>query len=439
MSQSHPFSTDRPIVAKADDRLGRASFANALASAIATWRERDSIVVGVYGPWGVGKTSLKNLVLEQLRLDKDHPDVLEFNPWPYDDDALPRAFFTQLSGSIRRWDTGKAARKLAAWLRSYSAAVTVGEKVTRGLPAAVPAVLGLLGLVGLGSSALTGFLALPFLTTASALLILIAGALATSRAFSEALADMISRARVDPDIDVSELKERIAEKLKKRKRPVLVVMDDIDRLETADIRRLFTLVKTNGDFPNVIYLLLFQRDIVERALAKDDAQSGRSYLEKIVQVAVDVPQPLSEEIHKILFAGLNRVLGARLQGRAFDEVRWGNVFVSGLSGYFDSLRAVNRFLSTLEFHFSLLSATGTLEVDPVDLIAVETLRLFEPDVYSALRGAKQLITTRRVFAPARPHGSDAVSLPFDCHPHAGGRRGGVGSSSSAKGRRTLAS
>ena len=37
-----------------------------LARAIAAWRERDSLVVALYGGWGSGKTSIKNMTLETL-------------------------------------------------------------------------------------------------------------------------------------------------------------------------------------------------------------------------------------------------------------------------------------------------------------------------------------------------------------------------------------
>lgn len=388
----HAFSADRPITGRTGDRLGRAAFAGALANALRSWTGRESIVVGVYGPWGVGKTSLKNLVLEDLRSTGAGPEILEFNPWEYDNLALQRRFFDQLGRALRRKDPSSGARRLAEQLRSYGMAIGVGEKVVSFLPAAVPMFLALLGVIGLGSTGLAAWLSVPVIATASTVLIVIAGLLGISRKLSQWLADMASKRALKQERTAPELKEDIARLLRKRARAVLVVMDDVDRLESAEVRRLFQLVKVNADFPNVIYLLLFQRDVVERALGQDDAQPGRKFLEKIVQVPFDVPQPLAEEIHQILIDGLNRILDPHLKERRFDKTRWANIFVPGLSGYFDSLRPVHRFLATLEFHFGLLSRTGTLEVDPIDLVAVEALRVFEPEVHGALRGAKDLLT-----------------------------------------------
>ena len=46
------FSPDRPIESESDDLLGRSTFARKLAEAINAWRERDSLVVALFGPWG---------------------------------------------------------------------------------------------------------------------------------------------------------------------------------------------------------------------------------------------------------------------------------------------------------------------------------------------------------------------------------------------------
>lgn len=389
----HPFSADRPIQTRSEDRLGRLGFAEALAASISSWRGRDSIAIGVYGPWGSGKTSIKNLTIEKLNTTADRPEILEFNPWQYRDfEALRRAFFDDLGKVVRRKDSA-TAQTLARQLKSYSEVLSVGEAMTGGLPKTVPIVLGALGLVGLGSSGIAATLALPWVATGSTALLALAGGISMSRKFSDWLADWLIKRSANRERSAPELKKEISNRLAERTQPVLVVMDDVDRLRAEEIRHLLQLVKVNADFPNVSYLLLFQRDIVERALGEGEAQPGRLFLEKIVQVPFDIPAPRPEDLHSILYAGLDRLLESHPTGRHFDSTRWANVFSPGLRHCFGSLRDVNRLLSTLEFQFGLLSATGTLEVDPIDLIAMETLRVFEPEVFHGLRGAKELVTS----------------------------------------------
>jgi hypothetical protein len=72
--------------------------------------------------------------------------------------------------------------------------------------------------------------------------------------------------------------------LRALKKPILIVMDDVDRLSIDEVMLLFQLVKASADFPNMVYLLLFQRDIVEKSLQDGAPTSAREFLEKIVQV-----------------------------------------------------------------------------------------------------------------------------------------------------------
>src|SRR3989442_13176396 len=60
------FSPDLPIASASEDRLNRSSFASALATAIRNWNQGSSLVVALYGDWGSGKSSVKNMVLESL-------------------------------------------------------------------------------------------------------------------------------------------------------------------------------------------------------------------------------------------------------------------------------------------------------------------------------------------------------------------------------------
>ena len=77
----HHFSADRPIASRAADLLGRSAFSGSLASAIKGWKGRDSLVIALYGPWGSGKSSIKNMLLEELRESKEGcPSIVEFNP-----------------------------------------------------------------------------------------------------------------------------------------------------------------------------------------------------------------------------------------------------------------------------------------------------------------------------------------------------------------------
>jgi len=85
------FAPDAPIETGKEDLLGRNAFAVAFAKAIASFSGEESFVIGIHGKWGSGKSSILNLVVEQIgkqNVDKSESarlHVLRFNPWNFAD------------------------------------------------------------------------------------------------------------------------------------------------------------------------------------------------------------------------------------------------------------------------------------------------------------------------------------------------------------------
>jgi ATPase subunit of ABC transporter with duplicated ATPase domains len=104
------------------DDLGRKTFVKNLATVIRTYGKSDSLTIGLYGPWGCGKSSLLNFVVEDLAADADSIATLRFNPWNFSQqDTLVSTFFASLSSLIKRSDKSKRAKKVAAILDTFSA------------------------------------------------------------------------------------------------------------------------------------------------------------------------------------------------------------------------------------------------------------------------------------------------------------------------------
>lgn len=134
-SQADWFSADRSIVSRAEDRLGCNRFAAALASAVRGWKGRDSLVIALYGPWGTGKSSIENMVVEALRENAAAASVIDFNPGRVANRTQPReAFFDEIGIALGKGSvgTGKDKKRVlgrwqrcAARLRSLITAVGV--------------------------------------------------------------------------------------------------------------------------------------------------------------------------------------------------------------------------------------------------------------------------------------------------------------------------
>jgi predicted KAP-like P-loop ATPase len=213
-----------------------------------------------------------------------------------------------------------------------------------------------------------------------------------------------------PEPSLHDFKRLISDDMRKLKRPLLVVIDDIDRLTTDEIREVFQLVKANADFPNLIYLLLFDREIVAGALNSIAGGRGHEFLDKIIQALFHVPQPSIKSVHQVLFKGLDAQLAEAGVGERWETPRWGRVWSGGLSAYFSNLRSVYRFLGSFAFQVSQMRHGKTFELNPLDLIILETLRLFEPALYEALPSRREVLTTGHV---ARVYGEKELEAALN--------------------------
>jgi predicted KAP-like P-loop ATPase len=362
-------SSDRPISSLTEDALGRGGFAVALANAFIQWHGEDSLVVALYGPWGSGKSSLKNMILEMIRRHVDRPAIVEFNPWAWSGrDRLFSAFFDEVGIAIGKGSDTKEAKALASRWRKYGARLSFAGT-------AIAAIKN-------GTQAL-GIPLVP---------LILEGVSSGAKQASE-LAEGAAKAHeaASEEEPLDELKRSLSESLGGLKAPLMVVMDDVDRLTKEEVRLLFQLIKVNADFPRVVYFLLFDRGVIEKALDGEGGSSGRDYMEKIVQAGFDLPKHDQADLDNMLCQGLNRLLNFQGAERTFDMDRWGKLHHYGLRPMLGTPRDVNRFLSSISFTIGLFFRERTLEVNIIDLIGIEVLRLFEPDLYHQLPEKRELL------------------------------------------------
>ena len=95
-------SPDLPITKSSEDKLNREAFAKSLANVILQSNFPTSFTVGLYGAWGSGKTSLLNMVIEQVEHSSTDVVILRFNPWLCSDPKqLITQYFKQLASAIK--------------------------------------------------------------------------------------------------------------------------------------------------------------------------------------------------------------------------------------------------------------------------------------------------------------------------------------------------
>ena len=111
------YSTDRPIETGEQDLLGRASFSEQLGKAIYEYTGKDGLVIGLFGKWGTGKTSVINMAVNEItelaKDDENKPIIMKFAPWNYSDkDNLISMFFQSLKNKINVQDNEELKNKV---------------------------------------------------------------------------------------------------------------------------------------------------------------------------------------------------------------------------------------------------------------------------------------------------------------------------------------
>ncbi|WP_409281202.1 KAP family P-loop NTPase fold protein [Pseudomonas defluvii] len=394
------FADDRPIALQQHDLLDRTGFAQRLALTISSWKNRESLVIGLTGSWGSGKSSIKNMALEQLAATEGC-QVIEFNPWQWaGQDKLSSAFFEEISRVIQHKNPAKADKQLAKLLRHYGQYLSAGAGVLSATAKWTPILLGSALVTTALGSLVEDAAAQVTVWTISAVSWLgsIAPWLKRAAEWLTNRSKSLNQQAKDNELSLSQIRNELQKLLSARAKPLLIVLDDLDRLSAEQMKAIFQLVKAHMDFANVVFLLLFQRDTVEQGLRKVGFD-GADYLEKIIQAPFSVPIISSSQLEAVLFNRLDAILSdePQLQQR-FEKEYWDQMFRCGMRPFFGNLRHVYRYASTLAFHCRLLRGTEVAEINAVDLFALECLRVFAPETFAEMPRYKELLTGNEPFA-----------------------------------------
>lgn len=352
------YSSDKALDGKKDDLFSRASYAARIASVILRSKIEDSYVIGLYSPWGYGKTSTLNMLEEKLGKGAI---VIRFNPWSFDDErAIVRGLLTNISVKIDDSlppDTSQVRTFKSGW-RKFTKGNALSAKEST-----VELMNRYSGYAGVVDKRLqTGIT-----TTANIL----------GGATNE------------------KIKARIEDKIKESGKRIVIMIDDVDRLDKEEIFRLFKLIKVIADFKGVTYIVAFDDKAVAEALSErfaqsqDDGNAGQEFIEKIIQIPLHLPLIERDSLNEMLLKGIQVVIDSNGIEITQEEVdRFRSIFDEHIVPFIKTPRMVKRFLNSLNFTVPLV----VNEVNMTDFLILEGLRLLHPDIYLKLRDNKPLLT-----------------------------------------------
>ena len=193
-----------------------------------------SYAFGITGEWGVGKTTFLNLLKKEL---EGKAEIIEFNPWIcHSPEQLIQDFFDTLSGNLsRKYSTlSKSIKEYANCIKGISLTPSHSLRFD----------------FNLGSKAESLF----------------------------------------------QKKNDLSKKLSNLRKPIAIIIDDIDRLEREEVFEVLRLIRNTGDLKNTIYIAAYDKEYVRSVLEEKNIKNASAYLEKIFQVEIHLPKVESEQI-----------------------------------------------------------------------------------------------------------------------------------------------
>lgn len=199
------------------------------------------------------------------------------------------------------------------------------------------------------------------------------------------------------DLDLGDTKQRINTLLQKSKYLYVVSVDDLDRLTGEEVINVFKLIRAVADFSNVIYIVAYDRNYVEKVLSPIvPSELTSTYLEKIFQVDYVIPEPEPAAIIKTLLSTIELKLSQFYSLRSdinpiriqqnIDDLRQlqGKQFLFGI---IKTMRDVKRFTNNLLFrYFSIYR-----DVDFIDFFYLELIRYKNHDSYANIFAKRENI------------------------------------------------
>ena len=327
---------DDPVNTKDDDRLERYPIAERIVKTIVSRKDPSSFVLGIYGAWGEGKSTVLNFV--DNIFDKEHKNsvcCIKFNPWYFrDEDQLLTNFFGLLASKL---DGGIILNRerIGKYSKDYLAKL---------IP---PTTLKLVG-VDLG--------------------------------------EMFNRwGGLLSEVSLDERKKNLENFLEDEKKKIVIIIDDVDRLDKDEIQTVLKLVKLLANFKHTTYILAFDDEVVAVAIGGKyggNKELGKGFLEKIVQVPIPLPKLSRDSLESFCFKEVKQVLESFDINLTDDEwLRFTDNFESGLSIRVQTIRMVKRYINALIFALPLIKN----EVNTVDFLLLEGMRVFYPQLYSDIR------------------------------------------------------
>lgn len=324
---NNAFIIDNPIDNKKYDCFGHAQFAESMANKLLdTNISSGAFTLGIVAPWGFGKTSFINMMKKQM---ENKAIIIDFSPWIYGTDTnLTQAFFTELNKSLRIYNTS-----LSEDLMAYAELLDGSEMETLNI---------------------------------------------LSRILKKWHKQTLEFRR-----------KKLEETLLNIKQPIVIFIDDLDRLESKEIMEVLKIIRNSANFPNLRFVAAYDHNYLVQAIKNLSIYSPGIFLEKIFQVEYILPNFDKEKLYEQLYELCSTFVEEKeeLKKILTPQYRITGFFADELTNIRDVKHFTNMFRSTYKYLHG--------NIDLTDLMNLLILKMKYQPVYNFLaKNHKRILADR---------------------------------------------
>lgn len=332
--ESSPFYIDTPTK---EDKYGRKKYAKLLLDKIIVTKDekkpQHSFVINIGENYGYGKTSFFNFLKEELKETKVRIISFDYKPWLCDNaNAIITEFFQTLRNELKLYNP-----QLNKKINNYTKLLL--KDCTRQV--------GLSSIGNLFNSSHT----------------------------------------------LKEEHDEIANTIKNINMPIIIFIDDVDRLQNDELMALLKLIRDTADFANIFYILAADKPFLINNLNSLGIEYPEEYLKKFINYEFTFPADDSITM-KLFKENLSTLLNKYLEEEQAEKECISICTLIKNNIPFKNMRDVQRFLNNYVYMLDAIKMNREkINVDFTDLFALTLIQYLHPELYKVLRDNDAQILT----------------------------------------------
>ena len=179
-------------------------------------------------------------------------------------------------------------------------------------------------------------------------------------------------------------KKKLSDQLAELLKPVIVFIDDLDRLEREEVFEVLRLIRNTADLSNLIYVVAYDKAYVRQVLEQKNIGNALAYLEKIFPVEVCLPMVEKDLIWDVLHSDID----AQASSDEFAKMLFQEISIEAnrelILLILNTYRRAKRFARIYMLNMTYINRELQLELNQVDLFWLILLQIHNPRAYEVL-------------------------------------------------------